>query len=380
MPLRFRSSPDDDNNNNNDSDDAVVHVTCQQFHTLLDSRESSLPNATTAMTLDTARQHQDDNTTVLIEQALSRLTCQDVHILGIVYCGCPVVNDNACRLCEAERMNGNTTNTAFDRTRPLGNDLWTMLRQETMSSNGSNTTINTTTTIRMIPQTCQSYDALLSLTTNSTTPQCQAADPVRQLCGCAGIDNDNDNDNDKEEEEEDDPSSPDNGISSSSPSCTLCPFGESTPFPNRTFWPDPTTTCGGLELKATFVPLHSEQCSSIRGLAKACGCAMPPNICHLCRTADPAAMTKPHAIFSFLRQPQDVPLSTARSSPMTCQVLDSQLAGVAPDTRTCFGLQLRGESCGCTHPESATGLWLKRAGASLSLLVSVVCVCAGVCV
>ena len=235
------------------------------------------------------------------------------------------------------------------------------------------------------PRTCQQVAQEVSTVLSAETSICQSAqEMIRIDCGCnETIANNTESqqegdDLEKQEQEEvisnDDPGFVDN-------QCTLCPFGEPVPFPDREIEIKGLVLpkCGALDLVArtTVANNTAEDCGFYRLAAKYCGCQMGATACDIC-SGKP--LTDPGVEYLWVHGGLGFTASTwigadndrTEVNKMSCSMLDSVLAYERTEGESvCLQFQLRGETCGCPNHTFPIIVWLSRISGLLSFLVSV---------
>ena len=271
-------------------------------------------------------------------------------------------NDLSCFVCSVQSPNNtvdpNVTRRFFQTTvtttslSPRQLEIRTC--QDLIQATKTTTTTTTMQQPHMLLNTTQCNDLQNELETNL------------ELCGGCVPENEDSNSNDNT-----------SATTTAVEMCTMCPFGEPTPFPSKTFdFPIPVPTCGILDLTAASYPKDSVDCQNMRVFSKICGCAVREEACSLCPNPQ-WPMTKPNATHAWTRQghinlvvedPTVADLGTAAS---TCQAFDSVVSAVMDHgSEACFIYQLRGASCGCPSPHFHNSLLTKRIFSIVSILGS----------
>lgn len=248
--------------------------------------------------------------------------CNLIQGAGTI-CGCPV-RDDACELCQGGFL-GNANDVVF-------------VDDEVIS--------------------CSVLEARLHLIDKSSQECSHAADMFSAECGCtAGVE---------------------------FQPCTLCPLGESVRYPERNIsgldglgsgFVEPN--CAAIEQAAALYDVNSILCTTVKAIAKLCGCAGRPNACSICGAGN--TMTKPHAKSSWAIGKTGVNILPALTVdvdyPFSCEIADSALSYWADtDDNMCFYAHLtKGTSCGCEGPSQMKVkalVWTQQCVGLISLIVS----------
>ena len=269
-------------------------------------------------------------------------------------CGCPAPSSSPvqCQLCPSGSQLRNSSHILDESSlnSTSSDDIEQLLQLFNLSNENE--------------ATCGNLENVAS-TGNLSAEECAIAQGFVSSCGGCSVREEVTPDDDEEQQQEVE-------------MCSLCSFGESTPWPEKGVenFVTPLPNCGGLEVAATLVSLESDDCVLFRSFSKFCGCTVPSSYCSVCRDEE---MTRPDAAYAFAKQ-GNVLRTTAFDEELfedvvnfeyTCELFDSLVGPLVEEgSETCLVLQLRGASCGCPDPRDTIAVVLKRVAAALSLLVS----------
>lgn len=167
--------------------------------------------------------------------------------------------------------------------------------------------------------------------------------------------------------------------------CTLCPLGESVPYPERNVsgidglgFDYVEHNCAAMEYAITFSDVTSVTCKTAQVIGKLCGCAVKQNACSICGAGN--TMTKPLALSSWalgnsVNFLPDLAATIDADQPFTCELVDSTLSyWYEMDHNICFYIHLtKGSSCGCegsSKRQVKAVIWTQRCIGCISLIVS----------
>ena len=268
-------------------------------------------------------------------------------------CGCPPpssLSSFQCRLCPSGYQLRNSSHTLA--TNIVDSTSLNDIEQAPQLLHGFNFSNET-------EATCGNLENVVSMG-NFSESECATAQTFVSPCGGCSVSDGSRLDDDEERQQEVE-------------MCSLCPYGESTPWPEKAIenFVTPLPNCGGLEAAASNSLLGSDECLLFRSFSRLCGCNMPESSCSICRDAE---MTRPDATYAFADQGNVVSSALGddiRYWEYSCEVFDSLLAPTVEEgSQTCLVFQLRGASCGCPDPRDTIAVVLKRVAAALSLMVS----------
>lgn len=329
-----------------------------------------LPDKTIAIDgipVDTCRRLE---TTVMIFEEDSDL-CRIVQSIGTL-CGCNKP-PNACNLCwDGSQVTNNDLELLDFPTKnflPTANEFDTFL-------------------------TCETLEAVLH-SVNDDNPQCLATQiRAGETCGCPQLPeemlqnattitttegteivlvNNNSSSNTK-------------SSSSSEDRCTLCPFGEPVPFPDKELNVVRSTsyTCRDWDAGiAGAIAADSEDCKILQTYAHYCGCRVASDACTMCPNGEP--VPKPNQPLNWYKttfvstETRYFHSNWADSDLLTCDMIDSTVKMAKGMYQTLFGMdddlycmavQLKSWICGCSPDWRQILLtWSYRTSGMLSFLV-----------
>jgi hypothetical protein len=148
--------------------------------------------------------------------------------------------------------------------------------------------------------------------------------------------------------------------------CTLCPFGDSVGFPNKTAGYGLNGTCADVDASSReMFASESVECRGVRFVSGICGC--PPleddNVCPFCEGGD-------------IPTPEYVVQSLVRFGlpPMSCQDIGLFVTQYTQDALACDLMYLMGYLCGCSTANKFQKnllIWLLRVSGTLSIIGSI---------
>lgn len=261
--------------------------------------------------------------------------CRAIHEHSFL-CGCLNDRSDSCRLCEKKQANSGS----------LIKDL-----------SGSETF-------------CSNYEAKIR-TLPATDPDCYVTDEMIETCGCVDeLPNDR---------------------------CTLCPGGEPVGFPDKDLTGQlafldefmrlqlvPRYSCGFLQAGVAGEAKNSAVCLASHALARACGCEVREESCHICGVGND--MTKPLArslvvfgdagdrvTYSPVDEEGTSWSDAVTDQSLSCEIVDSAMNEWFDDgDKLCYIFVLqKSHFCGCENPNQK-GVFLilcQRVMGTLSMLV-----------
>ena len=295
----------------------------------------------------------------------SRVAVDGSAICGIVqsfgtYCGCNRP-PNACTLCwdGSDVANPNAELPGYDTTIFL-------------PARGVERIFN-----------CEILQAFLHSTPNDSAECYDAQKNATEVCGCPPIP---DEFRDERENSTNSTAPPieDESPPSMTRPCTLCENGEPPKFPEKTFFSEASQVdCSDYEALAATFEEDSHDCRWVRSVGGFCGCSPREDSCSLCPLGEPAP--KPSQLLnwftaSFLTTGNDAILADGASNFLSCEFLESALAGEATqlprllgtdESLLCLAVQMKSWICGCKPDYRPILLtWSYRTSAFLSFVVS----------
>jgi hypothetical protein len=147
--------------------------------------------------------------------------------------------------------------------------------------------------------------------------------------------------------------------------CTLCPFGDSVGFPNKTAGYGLNETCADVDAFAReLYASESAECQAVRFVSGICGC--PPQEDNICRFCSGEDIPTPEYVVQSLAQ-FGLPA-------MSCQDIGLFVTQYTHDALACKVMGLVEFMCGCacTDKIQASNLliWLTRVTGTLSIIGS----------
>ncbi len=285
--------------------------------------------------------------------------CHSIQSVG-TYCGCPRTVF-PCTLCE----NG---------TQPSHPLL------ELPNYNASDYVFGAPPNVKL---NCETLDGVLNILANDTDPMClQIRDDVGQTCGCPHVVVINNTTTINSSNKTSTKNKPTIPAKTYKEPCTLCLDASATPiFPNRSLSLGslPVHNCHDLTNFAGLLTATDVQCMGLQSLGPYCGCPVPPGACSLCPNGE--TVPYPDRFANLLQDFEDLPpgLVTEVATNLTCGEFASIVAvpppssiraGIDPSL-LCLISQLRSGICGCTQGLRAKLItWFYRVSAMLSLVGS----------